>query len=100
MVRVITQDAETHSQKLAYGIHIYGLKHKCEKSNTPSAPLIIEYCSRCCRNEHDNADCKENLKCPFCGGDKQKCRMHKNQRAEMPQLRGQPSRIFDEMPKA
>ncbi|KAG5867112.1 hypothetical protein JTB14_011101 [Gonioctena quinquepunctata] len=69
MVRVTTYNPTSYAEKLAYGIHIYGLRHRCEKSNTLSAPLIIKYCSRCCKNGHDITKCKENFKCPFCGGD-------------------------------
>ncbi|KAG5863284.1 hypothetical protein JTB14_001841 [Gonioctena quinquepunctata] len=90
MIRVITQDAETYSKKLAHGIHIFGLKHKCEKSNTPQAPLIMKYCSRCCKNGHEYTECKENMKCPFC-------RMQKNEGAKMSKLRGQPPGILHEM---
>ncbi|KAG5866479.1 hypothetical protein JTB14_027538 [Gonioctena quinquepunctata] len=59
MVRVITHSAETYSRKLAYGIHIYGLKHKCEKSNTPSALLLIKYCSRCCKSGTTSPNAEE-----------------------------------------
>ncbi|KAG5860796.1 hypothetical protein JTB14_025692 [Gonioctena quinquepunctata] len=41
MERVITHNAETYSRKLAYGIQIYGLRHKSEKSNSPSYHKIL-----------------------------------------------------------
>ncbi|KAG5863107.1 hypothetical protein JTB14_014927 [Gonioctena quinquepunctata] len=53
-----------------------------------NVPLVIKYCSRCCKNGHDIAECKENLKCAFCGGDHKSAECTKINEPKCPNCEG------------
>ncbi|KAG5883786.1 hypothetical protein JTB14_036663 [Gonioctena quinquepunctata] len=70
MIRVITQDPNSYSDKIAKGIFIYGRMHKCEPSYTAISKPQIKYCNKCCKSGHSFEECQERkLVCPFCGGE-------------------------------
>ncbi|KAG5876342.1 hypothetical protein JTB14_003665 [Gonioctena quinquepunctata] len=70
MIRVITHDPESYSDKIAKGLFIYGRMHKCEPSFTSISTPTIKYCNKCCKSGHSFEECQERkIVCPFCGGD-------------------------------
>ncbi|KAG5888454.1 hypothetical protein JTB14_017183 [Gonioctena quinquepunctata] len=70
MIRIITHDSNSYSEKIAKGIFIYGRIHKCEPSFSAIASPMIKYCNKCCKSGHLFGECQERkMVCPFCGGE-------------------------------
>ncbi|KAG5863105.1 hypothetical protein JTB14_014925 [Gonioctena quinquepunctata] len=70
MIRVITHDPNSYSDKIARGLFIYGRMHKCEPSFAAIATPQVEYCNKCCKSGHLLEECQERkMVCPFCSGE-------------------------------